>query len=469
MERIIIVRRETKKTGLINIRLRLRDGRGVDIFHKTDIKVKIEDLEKFTEEGERRNKVTIYNHEFKAALDKEIAAMRQAYASLCERMDKTHISSKVFEEEVSLILCPEKAGEKASKEPMLNRFSAYIDYAFKQGYFSERRMKSYLFVRDSLQRFLYIKGLIKISPDEFTANMLEELSEYFADEYRYAQRKMYAHLFENITNQRYWPKARRDQNTVVGRMKRLQAFFNELLEREEIEVTPFNKLGKKRKAKIMTERYEDEPTGLTKRELIQVMETEVPRNLSPTKDAFLVQCGFGYRIGDYQKISMANISVTADGIPYVHYLPNKTKRNNARKEEVTTPVLRFVLDIIKRCDFQFPIIHYAGGEKGYNKKIRQLLQHCGIDRQIREFNRETGENEYRPLYERASSKMCRATHIDLMRTVQVDLYLAGLHNRGSKAVHHYTEERIADRFGLMCAAFGQPLYKVDKDLNVIEG
>ncbi|MCF0205404.1 MAG: hypothetical protein HUK12_09010 [Muribaculaceae bacterium] len=49
------------------------------------------------------------------------------------------------------------------------------------------------------------------------------------------------------------------------------------------------------------------------------------------------------------------------------------------------------------------------------------------------------------------------------------LYLAGLHNRGSKAVHHYTEERIADRFGLMCAAFGQPLYKVDKDLNVIEG
>lgn len=468
MERIIIVRRETKKDGLMNIRLRLRDGRGVDIFHKTDIKVKIDDLEKFTEEGERRNKVTIYNREFKSALDKEIAAMRKAYASLCERIEKTHISSKIFEEEVSRILYPEEKVEKVEKESMLNRFSRYIDYAYNQGYFNERRMKNYLFVRDSLERYLSIKGLLKISSDEFTADMLADLSEYFADEYLYAQKKKYAHLFKNITNQRYWPKARRDQNTVVGRMKKIQAFFNELLDREEIEVSPFHKLGRKRKAKVMTERYEDEPAGLTKRELIQVMETEVPKALSPTKDAFLVQCGFGYRIGDYQKISMDNIMVTADGIPYVHYLPNKTKRKNTRKEEISTPMLRFVLDIVKRCDFQFPIIHYPGGEKGYNKKIRQLLQHCGIDRPIREFNRETGENEYRPLYEKASSKTCRATHIDLMRTVQVDMYLAGLHNRGSQAVHHYTEERIADRFGLMCAAFGQPQYKVDKDLNIIE-
>ncbi len=217
----------------------------------------------------------------------------------------------------------------------------------------------------------------------------------------------------------------------------------------------------------MTERYEDEPAGLTKGELMHVLETEVPEALQQTKDAFLLQCAFGYRIGDYCKITMNNIRVTSDGIPYIHYLPEKTKRTNSRKEEIETPIMRFALDIIKKWQFAFKIIHYPGGENGYNKKIRQVLKICGLDRPIREYNRQTGENEFRPLHEVASSKSCRATHVDLMRTVQVDMYLAGLHNRGSNAVCHYTEERIADRFGLMCAAFGQPLYKTDKDLNII--
>jgi hypothetical protein len=130
--------------------------------------------------------------------------------------------------------------------------------------------------------------------------------------------------------------------------------------------------------------------------------------------------------------------------------------------------MRFALDLIKKWQFKFSIIRYPGGENGYNKKIRKLLEHCGIDRGIRQYNTDTEENEFIPLYKLGSSKMCRATHIDLMRTVQVDLHIAGLHRQGSSAVHHYTEERIADRFGLMCAAFHQPLYKVDKELNIIE-
>ena len=160
---------------------------------------------------------------------------------------------------------------------------------------------------------------------------------------------------------------------------------------------------------------------------------------------------------------MDKIKVTEDGIPYIHYLPAKTKRNNVRKEEIETPIMLFAFELIKKWQFNFTIINYPGGENGYNKKIRQLLNHCGIDRGIREYNSETGENEYRQLHEIASNKICRAIHVDLMRTVQIDLFLAGLHKRGSGAVHHYTEERIFDHFGLMCAAFGQPLYKMDKD------
>ena len=49
-----------------------------------------------------------------------------------------------------------------------------------------------------------------------------------------------------------------------------------------------------------------------------------------------------------------------------------------------------------------------------------------------------------------------------------DLYAAGLHKEGSDAVERYTKLDIKDRFVLMCAAFKQPMYKVDENLNVIE-
>lgn len=467
MVRITLFLRTSKTSGNVKLRFRLTEGRAVQLYHKSNIVADLKDLAKFDIDGNVRSRVTIFNKELKKAIDTEAALMDKAFSNLCQQMTMTHISGELFEKEIERLANCGKKTDEPNKEAMLDRFSRYIDYAFKEGYFNEQRMKNYLFVRDSLERFLAIKGISKISADEFTADMLAELSEYFADEYLYAQKKKYAPLFKNITNMRYWPKAKRDQNTVVGRMKKLQAFFNELLDREEIEVSPFQKLGRKRKAKVMTERYEDEPAGLTKGELMHVLETEVPEALQQTKDAFLLQCAFGYRIGDYCKITMNNIRVTSDGIPYIHYLPAKTKRTNSRKEEIETPIMRFALDIIKKWQFAFKIIHYPGGENGYNKKIRQVLKICGIDRPIREYNRQTGENEFRPLHEVASSKSCRATHVDLMRTVQVDMYLAGLHNRGSNAVRHYTEERIADRFGLMCAAFGQPLYKTDKDLNII--
>ena len=39
---------------------------------------------------------------------------------------------------------------------------------------------------------------------------------------------------------------------------------------------------------------------------------------------------------------------------------------------------------------------------------------------------------------------------------------------GSDAVNRYTKMELKDRFALMCTAFEQPMYKVDKDLNVIK-
>ena len=45
---------------------------------------------------------------------------------------------------------------------------------------------------------------------------------------------------------------------------------------------------------------------------------------------------------------MDNISVSPEGIPYVHYLPIKTVKVERERVELKTPLVRFAFDIIKK-------------------------------------------------------------------------------------------------------------------------
>lgn len=216
----------------------------------------------------------------------------------------------------------------------------------------------------------------------------------------------------------------------------------------------------------MKTRYDD-PVFLRKEELLKVMNTEVAENMKSTKDAFLLQCALGCRISDFQVMSMETISVSPEGIPYVHYIPKKTADEQVGNEEVITPIVRYAFDIIKKTGFVFPILKNIYGESGYNAKIKSLMRICKIDRKVPQFNEETKKNEYLPLYKLASSKLCRKTHVDIMNKVQVDMYAAGLHKEGSSAVTRYTLMEIKDRFALMNAAFGQESYKVNAKLDIV--
>ncbi len=165
---------------------------------------------------------------------------------------------------------------------------------------------------------------------------------------------------------------------------------------------------------------------------------------------------------------MDNIAVSPDGFPYIHYLPQKTRDTQSDHREVETPIVRFAFDILKRTQFDFPVLRYATGENGYNAKIKRLLKYCEINRPVAVYNEEKKVNEYKPLWEVGSSKLCRKTHVDMLNKVQINKYAAGLHRVGSTAVDRYTKIELRDRFTLLCVAFDQEPYTVDDDLNVIE-
>jgi len=84
---------------------------------------------------------------------------------------------------------------------------------------------------------------------------------------------------------------------------------------------------------MMRESY-DPPVFLLQDEFLKVKDTEVPDTLQETKDAFILQCAFGCRISEFKRLSMDNIAVSDDGVMYIHYLPEKTLRENIARKEI---------------------------------------------------------------------------------------------------------------------------------------
>lgn len=465
MEKIEIYTRTTKEKGTIRLRFRLTDGRQAQLFHKSDIVADLMDLRKINKDGSfisGLRKRTLELIRLQSEIVNEIMAMTNAYRAMKERGIEAR--SDLFEEFVQSELHPEIVADR-NNGTLLERLQVYIDDSIIAGMWGASRRSFYNLLHKEMERYLTINGMTGVTPTEFTANDLLGFRAFLFDEYKYVDR--WRKILYANEPERMIPKKKRNQNTVATRMKQLRAFYGHLEDCDEIIKSPFRKMGKERSRVTMKERY-DEPVFLHYDEFMTVFNTEVPDALLETKEAFVVQCSFGCRVGDFKKMTMQNVAVDDNGIPYVHYLPDKTKKTQIDNSEVETPVLRFALDIIKKKGFRFNILKYVGGKSGYNLKIKRMLEFCKIDRMCKVFNDDTQDNEYVPLYELGSSKLCRKTHVDIMNKAQVNMYAAGLHRIGSDAVNRYTKLELDDKFKLMCYAFGQEEYRVDSNLNVVE-
>ena len=355
------------KKGEVRVKYRIRDGRSGQVYHTTDIICSEKDLEKLNPDGTRKDRVKLYNQGLADSLKKEYDLMMVAYSIIRdEGMDLTTV---VLEREIAALKNP--VIEVREENPsIVNRFRKYADDALRVGIIGVPRHKHIIVVSDKLERFLIIKGVSGITAEEFDVDLLIDFREFLFDEYLYV--KKYERLYKNVKKQNK-PQARLSMNTVTSQMKMFQTFFTELEDMDEIRKSPFRRLGKERKKAVMKTKYDD-PIFLRADELKVVRESEVPEKLQETRDAFVVHCAFGCRISDYKDLSMDSIAVSADGIPYIHYLPKKTVDDQDGNEEVETPIVRYAFDIIKRTGFEFPILKNIYGSYGYNARIRALLQ-----------------------------------------------------------------------------------------------
>ena len=327
---------------------------------------------------------------------------------------------------------------------MYDRFLRYINESHRDGVMGEGRYAIALGKAEKLRRFLVITDRSAMTADEFTNDMLLDFRQFVYDEYKYVT--LYPGLYPSGAGHRA-PKKRLRDTTVVHDLKLLQAFFAELENTDEIRRSPFRKISMEKRRILMHVMY-DAPIFLRCEELKRVMKSSVPMKLQWAKNIFVLNCAIGCRISDLLRLSMANIAMSDDGIPYVHYMPSKTARLQSTNLEVTTPLIEPAVNIINSTGLKLmgQNLHY--GKQRYNKALRDLLKFCDITRQVSLFNPESGNNEYRPLCEVASSKLARKTHIDMLNKVQINYYAAGLHRAGSDAVFRYTNLELKGKHSI---------------------
>ena len=104
MEKIIIVWRFKEGEKKARLRFRLRDGRAVDVFHKSNIVATVSDLDKFEVNGELKPRVTIYNKDLFEDIQNEKALIKKAYKQMVDK--GTSITSANLEAEIQSLSTP---------------------------------------------------------------------------------------------------------------------------------------------------------------------------------------------------------------------------------------------------------------------------------------------------------------------------------------------------------------------------
>ena len=457
MERITIIslQRTTKTSGTIKLRFRLRDGRRADLTHKSSIEASISDMQKFNADGSLKRGVSIFNESLYDDITRTKDAMSEAYKRMKE--SGVPVSNERFNNEIIKALTPDTI---TNQKELVGRFKQFMDDQLASGVIGNGILRSYTALYADLQRFVRIKRIKGITAQEIGSKELAMLREFLMDEYKYVEK--WPSVYEKMREDKI-PKKQRSGNTIANKMRILRAMFNYMVREGEIGQSPFSKLNKDRRRTLMGTQY-DAPVALEIQEFNKLLETDVPADLQEVKDCFVLLCTIGARIADFKSLTMENISVTNLGHPYIHYTPAKTARLQKVNKEVISAIVRCALDIVVKYQMNFKCYK---NQVQFNEDIRRLLEYIGIDRKCPVKNADGG-NDYRPVYELASSKTGRKTHISLMASVSPDKYAAGLHSRGSNAVNRYLHSSIDSKFHLACVAYGQPEFTCDDHYNIVE-
>lgn len=431
MATVKTVVRTNKKNAEVNVRFRVSDGRNIQLFHSSEIKVKADVWDGKNDcikvrapfDTEKRNQINC-----------SVLARKQLLSDLYEtNKSKIEMTSEVLEQLVNERLFPEKY-----QKPKDNFFDLMNLYLEKRR-LSEVREKNFHVLIRALKRyelFYQIKNNkpeFKLSIDKISSDTIEDFENFLKNEH--ALCKKYPNIYKLIpsivnTKQKNPKPRQRGNNTICALFGKLRAFFNWCNDQDITTNKPFDKYNG------LAEKY-GKPyyISLEERNLIADCDLSAYPHLEIQRDIFIFQCLIGCRVSDLLNMTKANIINDA-----IEYIPHKTKNENP--DVVSVPLNDRAKVLAKKydgVDNRGKLFPFISAQK-YNDSIKDIFLQCGITRIITILNPTTGLEEKRPINEIASSHLARRTFVGNLYKQVKDPNLVGSlsgHKEGSRAFARY--------------------------------
>lgn len=419
-----IVRTTRKKTE-VNIRFRLSDGRGVQIFHSSGIMVN-PDL--WDTKNDCIKKRALCHESKRNEIDKVVNERKGLLLDLYRANKEQILSGMTLDELVDRALNPQKYN--TSSKSIFELIDVYIEESNK----AESTKKTDQYVKAALLRYETFRKLTEnkefaLDVWAFNEELIDDIKSFYMNEGDLY--KEYPLIFKNCNLN---PNIKnKGENVTCSFMKRVKAFFSWCVKKKIIISSPFEFY-----ENTLTQRY-GTPffLSLDERNVIAEHDFSHDELLSTQRDIFIFQCCIGCRISDLINLTKNNVIEGA-----IEYIPTKTKGEHP--QTVRVPLNERAMKLIKKYESDKPnatLFPYLS-KCTYNRAIKKILTQCGITRLVTVMNPTTRLEEKKPINEIASSHMARRTFVGNLYKKVKDPNLVGSlsgHCEGSKAFVRYRE------------------------------
>ena len=399
-----IIKTTVNEKVLVRVRFRLTDGRGIDLFHRSEIFVDSRYWDT-TRECYRSIRSCPYTDEEKLELENKISdrkrLMKDVYLSV---KDKENLTSKLFNE---LVICSVVYGceKSVNMDLLVNLLSYYV----KEKKFSKSREKNIHSMMNSIVRFEKYNSFIqnkevKILMLDVDRKLLRDYRQFLHDETTYIEK--YPSLYPDKTmNSRF---KERSVNYVEDTLTRLRSFWNWCMDEGFVSNNPFHKF-------VIEQPVYNEPIVLTPEEtkILYHSTIEDPK-LDLVRDIFLFSSNVGCRFSELDRMNKsANLfeEIDNDGVKIKGIVYHQTKGLRKRIIKVKTPLNDVALEIVNKYHFLTPRILPKISNSKFNSELKRLFNTIGLTRLVLIFDTRTGKEELISLSTLVSSHMARRTFI----------------------------------------------------------
>lgn len=386
------IRTSTKAKDFVNVRFRLTDGRSVQLFHKSDLKVNPDD---FDSKKEAIKAKILFNDKARKEFNKAITDRKNLINDIyLTATDKSTLTSEWLDTEIEKVLHPEKHEPKATApETVLQYIERFINEApFRKDKITGRVL-SYNNIQQYRATYKHLKSFAKkIRKSDFQFSDIDML------------------FYQNFVS--YLQNLQFTQNSVGKHIRVFKLMINEA-NRPEANMKNFH---------VFTEEVDNVYLNETELQQLKDCDFSTVPHLDRVRDWFLLLAWTGSRFSDLEKIDKANIR---NGMI--------TFRQQKTNTSVTIPLHPVVVAVLEKYNYQMP---EAISNQKFNEFVKEACQTAKIDT-LESFTRTVGGKlitETKPKYELVSSHTGR-------RSFCTNMYLRGLDTMMIRSISGHKTEK----------------------------